>query len=32
MTLIFPSQRPAVYKKINGKWTATHPQTQTLGF
>jgi hypothetical protein len=32
MTLIFPGRRPAVYKKVNGKWTATHPQTQTLGF
>jgi len=32
MTLMFPGRRPAVYKKLNGKWTATHPQTQTLGF
>ena len=31
MTLIFPGQRPAVYKQINGKWTATYPVTQTLG-
>ena len=32
MTLIFPGHRPAVYVKVNGKWTATYPQTQTLGF
>jgi hypothetical protein len=32
MTLIFPGQRPAVYEEINGKWIATYPQTQTLGF
>jgi hypothetical protein len=32
MTLIFPDQRPAVYEKVNGKWTATYPQTQTWGF
>jgi hypothetical protein len=31
MTLIFPGQRPAVYEKVNGKWTATYPETQTLG-
>jgi hypothetical protein len=32
MTLIFPGQRPAVYERSNGKWIATYPQTQTLGF
>ena len=32
MTLIFPGHRPAVYVKVNGKWTATYPETQTLGF
>jgi len=32
MTMIFPRKRPAVYVKVNGKWTATHPQTQTLAF
>jgi hypothetical protein len=32
MTLIFPGQRPAVYEKVNGKWTATYPQTQAFGF
>lgn len=32
MTLIFPGQRPAVYNKVNGKWTASYPVTQTLGF
>lgn len=32
MTVIFPGQRPAVYQKVNGKWVATYPQTQTLGF
>jgi hypothetical protein len=32
MTLIFPGKRPAVYAKIKGKWTATYPVTQTLGF
>jgi hypothetical protein len=32
MTVIFPRKRPAVYVKVNGKWTATHPQTQTLSF
>jgi hypothetical protein len=32
MTLIFPGHRPAIYVKVNGKWTATYPQTQTLGF
>jgi hypothetical protein len=32
MTFIFPGKRPAVYKKVNGKWVATHPETQTLGF
>jgi hypothetical protein len=31
MTMIFPHQRPAVYEKISGKWTATFPVTQTLG-
>jgi hypothetical protein len=31
MTLIFPGKRPAVYEKINGKWVATYPQTQTWG-
>lgn len=31
MTLIFPGQRPAVYRVVNGKWTATYPVTQTLG-
>jgi len=32
MTLIFPGERPAVYEKVDGKWTATYPETQTLGF
>lgn len=32
MTLIFPGQRPAVYERVNGRWTATYPVTQTLGF
>jgi hypothetical protein len=32
MTLIFPGPRPAVYEKVNGKWTATYPVSQTLGF
>jgi hypothetical protein len=32
MTFIFPGQRPAVYEEVNGKWTATYPRTQTLGF
>lgn len=32
MTLIFTGQRPAVYKKVHGRWTATYPATQTLGF
>ncbi len=32
LTLIFPGQRPAVYEKVKGKWTATYPETQTLGF
>lgn len=32
LTVIFPKQRPAVYKKVNGKWVATYPQTQTMGF
>jgi hypothetical protein len=32
MTLIFPAQRPAVYEEAKGKWTATYPETQTLGF
>jgi hypothetical protein len=32
MTFIFPGQRPAVYERVNGKWTVTYPQTQTLGF
>jgi hypothetical protein len=32
MTFIFPGQRPAVYEMVNGKWIATYPQTQTLGF
>jgi hypothetical protein len=32
MTFIFPGKRPAVYEKINGKWVATYPETQTLGF
>lgn len=31
MTLVFPGQRPAVYKKVHGRWTATYPQRQTLG-
>lgn len=31
ITLMFPGKRPPVYKKVNGKWTATHPQTQTFG-
>ena len=32
MTFMFLGKRPAVYRKINGRWTATYPQTQTLGF
>lgn len=32
MTLIFPGPRPAVYRLVNGKWTATYPPAQTLGF
>ena len=31
MTLTFPGRRPAVYQKVRGRWTATHPVTQTLG-
>jgi hypothetical protein len=31
MTFIFPGKRPAVYEKVNGKWVATYPETQTLG-
>lgn len=31
MTLIFPGRRPAVYEKVNGRWTAAYPATQTLG-
>jgi hypothetical protein len=31
ITLMFPGKRPPVYKKVNGKWTATYPQTQTFG-
>ena len=31
ITLMFPVKRPTVYKKVNGKRTATHPQTQTFG-
>jgi hypothetical protein len=32
MTFIFPGKRPAVYVRVNGKWIATHPETQTLPF
>ena len=32
MTLIFPGKRPAVYVEVNGKWHATYPVTQTMGF
>ena len=32
MTFMFPGKRPAVYRSINGRWVATYPQTQTLGF
>lgn len=32
MTFIFPGQHPAVYQRVNGKWTVTYPETQTLGF
>lgn len=31
MTMIFPGRRPAVYELVKGKWTASHPATQTLG-
>jgi hypothetical protein len=31
ITLMFPGKRPTVYKKVNGKRTATHPLTQTIG-
>lgn len=31
MTLVFPGQRPPVYKLSNGKWTVSYPVTQTLG-
>jgi len=30
ITLMLPSKRPTVYKKVNGKRTATHPQTQDI--
>jgi hypothetical protein len=32
MTFIFPGKRPAVYEKVDGKWVATYPVAQTLGF
>lgn len=32
MTFIFPGKRPAVYEQVHGKWVATYPETQTLGF
>lgn len=32
MTMIFPGKRPAVWVEVNGKWHATFPVTQTLGF
>jgi len=30
ITLMFPAKRPTVYKEVNGKRIATHPQTQTI--
>ncbi len=30
ITAIYPHARPAVYEKINGKFVATYPQTQTF--
>jgi hypothetical protein len=32
MTLVFPGQRPPVYRYASGKWTVSYPATQTIGF